>query len=67
MSRLRTFAAFWSDFLFGDDWRLSAGLLLAVVCTVLLHRAGLPAWWLLPASVVLLLAAALRRATCTRD
>ena len=63
MSLLRTFAAFWSAFLVGDDWRLSVGLLLALACTVLLHEAGLPAWWLLPASVALLLAASLRRAT----
>lgn len=63
MSRLRTFAAFWWRFLVGDDWRLGVGLLLALACTFLLHRAGIPAWWLLPMSVALLLAASLRRAT----
>jgi hypothetical protein len=66
MSRARTFAAFWLDFLVGDDWRLSLGLLLALACTVLLHQAGVPAWWLLPISAVLLLAASLRRATRAR-
>jgi hypothetical protein len=67
MTRVRTFAAFWLDFLVGDDWRLGVGLLLALTSTVLLHRAGLPAWWLLPVSVLLLLAASLRRATRARD
>lgn len=66
MSRLLTFAAFWWDFLVGDDWRLSVGLVVALVFTVLLHHAGLPAWWLLPTSVALLLAASLRRATRAR-
>jgi hypothetical protein len=66
VSRLRTLAAFLWDFLIGDDWRLSGGLMLALVFTVLLHQAGLPAWWLLPSSVAFLLAASLRRATRAR-
>jgi hypothetical protein len=66
VSRLRSFAAFWSDFLLGEDRPLSVGLALALVCTILLHQAGLPAWWLLPASIALLLAASLRRATRAR-
>lgn len=66
MSSLQTFAAFWWDFVVGDDWRLSVGLAVALVLTVRLHRAGLPAWWLLPISVALLLADSLRRATRAR-
>lgn len=63
---MRSFAVFWWDFLVGDDLRLSVGLAVALACTVLLHHAGLPAWWLLPASVAFLLAASVRRATRAR-
>ena len=63
MSRLRTFVGFWWDFVVGDDWRLTAGLLLALAATTLLGHSGVPVWWLLPAAVALLLFNSLRRAT----
>jgi hypothetical protein len=66
MSRARAFAAFWWDFLVGDDWRLTAGVLLALGSTALLCRTGLPVWWLLPVAVALLLGGSLRRATRRR-
>jgi hypothetical protein len=66
MSRTRTFAAFWWNFLVGDDWRLTAGLLLAIASTVFLSRTGVPAWWLVPAAAALLLRGSLRRATRKR-
>ena len=56
MSRLRSFARFWWDFVVGDDWRVAAGLGVAVGLTWLLEDAGVSAWWLLPAAVGLLLA-----------
>ena len=62
MSRLRTFGRFWWDFVVGDDWRVAAGVLVALVATKLLTSSGVNAWWLLPAVVVLLLAASLWRA-----
>ena len=63
MSRLRAFGRFWWDFVVGDDWRVAAGVLVALVATKLLTSSGVNAWWLLPVAVVLLLAASLRRAT----
>ena len=63
MSRVRAFAAFWWDFLVGDDWRVAAGIALAVAATALLAHYGLSAWWLLPLAVALLLGRSLRRAT----
>jgi hypothetical protein len=63
MNRTGTFAAFWWNFLVGDDWRLTLGLLLAIGATLLLSHTGLPAWWLLPIAAVLLLRNSLRRAT----
>jgi hypothetical protein len=61
MTRLHAFGAFWWDFLVGDDWGLTAGLLLALALTALLHGAGVPAWWLLPVAIALLLTRSLRR------
>jgi len=63
VSRLRAFGRFWWDFVVGDDWRVAAGVLLALVATKLLTSSGVNAWWLLPVAVVLLLAASLRRAS----
>src|SRR5262249_44163981 len=63
MTCIRTFAAFWWSFLVGDDWRLTTGLLLAIGATLILHRGGLPAWWLVRAAVALLLRKSLQRAT----
>ncbi len=48
-SRLRAFGAFWYDFVIGDDWVIAVGVVLALVGTYLLHKAGVAAWWLLPA------------------
>lgn len=60
---LRGFAAFWWDFIVGDDWRIAAGVVAALVGTAVLVRMGVPAWWLVPASVAVMLALSLRRAT----
>ena len=61
MSRLRSFARFWWDFVVGDDPRVAAGLALALGLTWLLEREDVSAWWLLPLAVALLLADSVRR------
>jgi hypothetical protein len=61
MSRLRSFARFWWDFVVGDDPRVAAGLAGALVLTWLLEHEGVSAWWLLPIAVGLLLAESVRR------
>jgi hypothetical protein len=63
VSRIRAFGAFWWDFIVGDDWRIAAGVILALAATAGLAAAGLAAWWLLPLIVALLLALSLHRAT----
>ena len=63
MSRIRAFGAFWWDFIVGDDWRIAAGVVLALAGTAGLAAAGLAAWWLLPLIVALVLVLSLRRAT----
>jgi len=62
MSRLRAFAAFWYDFVIGDDWLVAVGVVLGLAGTYGLHQAGVTAWWLLPVLLMLLLPVSLRRA-----
>jgi len=61
---LRSFGAFWYDFIVGDDWRGAVAVALALVATALLvHVAGVNAWWLMPICVLAALGWSLRRAT----
>jgi hypothetical protein len=62
VSRLRAFGAFWWDFIVGDDWRIAAGVIIALAGTAGLAAAGIAAWWLLPLVVALVLVLSLRRA-----
>jgi hypothetical protein len=63
MSRARGFAAFWWDFIVGDDWHVAVGIALALALTALIAHGGLAAWWLMPVAVALVLAESLWRAT----
>jgi hypothetical protein len=57
------FLRFWYDFVVGDDWRVAAGVVAALGITALLANAGVPAWWVMPVAVVVVLFGALWRAT----
>jgi uncharacterized membrane protein len=59
---VRRFARFWWDFLVGDDWFVAVGIVVALALTALLAATSVPAWWLLPLSVALVLWQSLRRA-----
>ena len=61
--RIRAFAAFWYDFVIGDDWLVAAGVVISLALTYALSQAAVPAWWLVPLSLVLLLPVSLWRAT----
>jgi hypothetical protein len=50
------------DFLIGDDWVTAAGVVAALGATALIADATATAWWMMPVSVVSLLALSLRRA-----
>jgi hypothetical protein len=61
--RLRAFGEFAYDFVIGDDWVVAAGVVVALAVTyALAHAAGLAAWWLVPAVVLVLLPVSLWRA-----
>ena len=64
MRRLKSIGAFWYDFVVGDDWRVAVVVVAALALTALLvHAAGVNAWWLLPVCVFAALGWSLRRAT----
>jgi hypothetical protein len=63
IGRLRAFGAFWYDFIVGDDWQVAVGVVAALALTFVLDRAGVPAWWILPLAVAVLLPYSLYRAT----
>jgi hypothetical protein len=64
---VRRFGRFWWDFVVGDDWRIALGVVLALGATAGLVAAGVPAWWLLPLTVVALLGLSLSRAARPRS
>ncbi|HEV3358378.1 MAG TPA: hypothetical protein VG247_16410 [Pseudonocardiaceae bacterium] len=55
MKRLRTFGAFLYDFVVGDDWRIAVAVVAALAITVGVARTAIPAWWVVPAAVLLIL------------
>jgi hypothetical protein len=63
IAAVRSFAAFWWDFIVGDDWRIAAGVIVALGATAALATTTVAAWWLTPIAVVLLLAGSLWRTT----
>jgi hypothetical protein len=63
MRRAGAFARFWWEFIVGDDWRVSAQIVVAIAATAAVAAAGVSAWWLLPLAVLAVLYASLRRAT----
>lgn len=67
MSSIRGFVRFWYGFIVGDDATIAVGVVLALAGTAMLARARVPAWWLLPIAVVVLLAFSLARAVRAHD
>ena len=59
----RGFGLFWYGFVIGDDWTIAALVAGTLLATWLLVRAKVPAWWLPPVVVALILGLSLRRAS----
>jgi hypothetical protein len=67
MKRLKSFGAFWYDFIVGDDWHVAALVVAGLALTAALaHAAHVNAWWLLPLIAVAALAWSLHRAAAVR-
>ncbi len=64
--KVRAFLGFWYDFVVGDDWRVAAGVVVALGATWLVSRSGAAAWWVVPVAVAILLPVSLWRATHRR-
>jgi hypothetical protein len=66
MRRLEGLLRFVWEFVVGDDWRIAAGVVLALALTALVSETSLSAWWILPLAVLGLLGSSVWRATATR-
>ena len=58
---MRRFAAFWWDFIVGDDWRVAVGIALALGLTAALATTWASAWIVMPLAVAAVLWMSLRR------
>lgn len=54
MSRVHAFGEFLYEFVIGDDWRIAAGVVVALAVTALAST-----WWILPLVVAVMLAVSL--------
>jgi uncharacterized membrane protein len=61
--RISAFGAFGYDFIVGDDWRVTVGVVASFAATFWLSQIGAISWWLVPAAVVVLLPFSLARLT----
>jgi hypothetical protein len=65
---LKSFGAFWYDFIVGDDWQVAAIVVSSLGLTALLARtARVNAWWLLPITVVAAQGWSVHRATARKS
>lgn len=62
MKRASIFLAVTWDFVVGEDWRTALGVVLALALTALLATTTIAAWWIMPPTVIGLLALSIRRA-----
>ncbi len=63
MKHVVAFLRFWYRFIVGDDWRVAAGIGVAIALAAVLAGAGISSWWVMPAAVVVSVFRSLRRAT----
>jgi hypothetical protein len=61
MKYIIAFAAFWIDFIVGDDWRIAVAVVVGLAVTAVLVWTGIPAWWVLPVGIAGYLAVSMTR------
>ena len=59
---MRRLLVFLWDFVVGDDWRVAAGVAVAIGVTAIVAGTSIPAWWVLPVAVAALLGYSVWRA-----
>jgi hypothetical protein len=62
VNRVQAFGRFAYDFVIGDDWRLAAAALGALVLAGIVAHNGGSAWWIVPLVVAVLLGVSVLRA-----
>ncbi len=62
MTWLRSFGWFLWDFVVGDDWRIAAGVVVALAVTSLVADTSVSAWWIMPVATAGVLAGSVWRA-----
>jgi hypothetical protein len=50
------------EFVVGEDWLIGLGVAVALALTAVVSDVGLPAWWVMPLAIPLLLTLTVRRA-----
>ena len=55
------FGRFWYGFVIGDDWTVAAAVVAGLAVTAVLNTQGMPAWWLVPMIVIVIVGVSLRR------
>jgi hypothetical protein len=58
---IKAFGAFWYDFIVGDDWQVAVAVVVALAVTYGMSTTAIPAWWVLPVAVVVVLPLSLWR------
>jgi hypothetical protein len=66
MSRIEAFLRFLWDFVVGDDWRIAAGVVVALGVTALVAGTSVAAWWILPVAVLAVLGGSVWHAARSR-
>jgi tryptophan-rich sensory protein len=66
MTRIESLLHFLWEFVIGDDWRLAAGVVVALGVTALVAETTVAAWWIVPLATALLLVGSVWRAARTR-
>jgi hypothetical protein len=65
-SSIVAFGRFWYRFVVGDDWTVAAAVVAGLLATAFLKARAVPAWWLVPILVVVMVAVSLSRASRQR-
>jgi hypothetical protein len=65
-SSIVAFGRFWYRFVVGDDWTVAAAIVAGLLATAFLNARAVPAWWLVPILVVVMVAVSLSRASRQR-